>query len=82
MSACIGKSLSDDLTGVAALQPQPCVVSKAPSRDSSTQSDEAPQESELTAESGKLKMSEAISAATTGGFFVLLSTNTHFRSLL
>uniref|UniRef100_A0A4W6DDS1 Angiomotin like 2a n=1 Tax=Lates calcarifer TaxID=8187 RepID=A0A4W6DDS1_LATCA len=57
-----GKSLSDDLTGVAALQPQPCVVSKAPSRDSSTQSDEAPQESELTAESGKLKMSEAISA--------------------
>ncbi|GAA6217759.1 angiomotin-like protein 2 [Lates japonicus] len=60
-----GKSLSDDLTGAAALQPQPCVVSKAPSRDSSTQSDEAPQEPELTAEPGKLKMSEAISAATT-----------------
>ncbi|XP_044217640.1 angiomotin-like 2a [Thunnus albacares] len=54
------KSLSDDQTGAASLQHQPCVVPKRPSRDSSTQSDEVPQEPELTAES-----SEAISAATT-----------------
>ncbi|XP_040896600.1 angiomotin-like 2a isoform X2 [Toxotes jaculatrix] len=59
-----GKSLSDDLTGAAALQPQPCVVPRGRSRDCSTQSDEAPQEPELTAELSKLKTSEAISAAT------------------
>ncbi|KAM7410520.1 hypothetical protein PAMA_001791 [Pampus argenteus] len=56
-----GKSLSDDQTAAASLQHQPCVtVPKGPSRDSSTQSDEAPQEPELTAQS-----SEAIAAATT-----------------
>ncbi|XP_071343267.1 angiomotin-like 2a isoform X2 [Trachinotus anak] len=59
-----GKSLSDDLTGAAALQPHPCVVPKGPSRDSSTQCDEAPQE--LTAEPSKIKTEpEAVSAATT-----------------
>lgn len=51
------KSLSDDQTGAASLQPS--VVPKGPSRDSSTQSDEAPQEPEPN----KLKESEA--AATT-----------------
>ncbi|XP_039985278.1 angiomotin-like 2a isoform X2 [Xiphias gladius] len=61
-----GKSLSDDLTSAAALQPQPCVVPKGPSRDSSTQSDEVPQEPELKAEPSKLKTSEVISAATNG----------------
>ncbi|XP_045905462.1 angiomotin-like 2a isoform X1 [Micropterus dolomieu] len=60
-----GKSLSDDQTGAAALQRQPRVVPRGPSRDCSTQSDEAPQEPELTAEPSKLKTSEAISAATT-----------------
>ncbi|XP_069378600.1 angiomotin-like 2a isoform X2 [Paralichthys olivaceus] len=60
-----GKSLSDDLTGAAVLHPQPCVVPKGPSRDCSTQSDEAPQEPELTAAPGKLKTYEVISAATT-----------------
>ncbi|XP_070764774.1 angiomotin-like 2a isoform X1 [Enoplosus armatus] len=63
-----GKSLSDDQTGgaaAAALQPQTCVVPQRPSRDCGTQSDEAPREPELTAEPGKLKTSEAISAATT-----------------
>ncbi|XP_026161127.1 angiomotin-like 2a [Mastacembelus armatus] len=60
-----GKSLSDDQTGAGALQTQPCSVPKCPSRDSSTQSDQVPQEPELTAEQGKLKTSEAISAATT-----------------
>lgn len=65
----VGKSLSDDQTGAASLQHKPCVVPKRPSRDSSTQSDEVPQEPELTAES-----TEAISAATTGGLIVLLST--------
>ncbi|XP_044055786.1 angiomotin-like 2a isoform X2 [Siniperca chuatsi] len=60
-----GKSRSDDQTGAAALQPQPHVVPKGPSRDCSTQSDEAPQEPELTAEPSELKTSEAISAATT-----------------
>ncbi|XP_037626596.1 angiomotin-like 2a isoform X1 [Sebastes umbrosus] len=62
-----GKSLSDDQTGAAAaLQPQPCVGPRGPSRDSSTQSDNVPtEEPELTAEPGKLKMSEVISAAST-----------------
>ncbi|XP_059197934.1 angiomotin-like 2a [Centropristis striata] len=60
-----GKSLSDDQTGAAALQPQPRVGPRAPSRDSSTQSDEVPQEHELTEEPGKLKTSEMTSAATT-----------------
>ncbi|XP_042370216.1 angiomotin-like 2a [Plectropomus leopardus] len=60
-----GKSLSDDQTGAAAaaLQPQPRVGPRGPSRDCSTQSDEAPQEPELPAESEK--MSEEISAAAT-----------------
>ncbi|XP_034385765.1 angiomotin-like 2a isoform X2 [Cyclopterus lumpus] len=56
-----GKSLSDDQTGATALQPRPLVGPRAPSRDSSTQSDEALLEPELTAE----PMSEGISAATT-----------------
>ncbi|XP_053287197.1 angiomotin-like 2a isoform X1 [Pleuronectes platessa] len=51
-----GKSLSDDLTGAAVLHPRPCAVPKGPSRDSSTQCDEVPQE---------LKTSDVISAATT-----------------
>ncbi|XP_034439082.1 angiomotin-like 2a isoform X2 [Hippoglossus hippoglossus] len=51
-----GKSLSDDLTGAAVLHPRPCAVPKGPSRDSSTQCDEVPQE---------LETSEGISAATT-----------------
>ncbi|KAM9358073.1 angiomotin-like 2a isoform 2-T2 [Symphorus nematophorus] len=60
-----GKSLSDDQTGAAALQPRPHAAPKAPSRDCSTQSDEALQEPELAAEPSTLKTSEAISAATT-----------------
>ncbi|XP_035509338.1 angiomotin-like 2a [Morone saxatilis] len=59
-----GKSLSDDQTGATALQPRPLVVPRGPSRDCSTQSDEALQEPDLTAEPSKLKTSEA-SAATT-----------------
>lgn len=71
MSALTGKSLSDDLTGAAALQPHPCVAPRGPSRDSSTQSDEAPQEPELPAQPDKLKTEpDAVSAATTGGFNV------------
>lgn len=72
LSAFVGKSLSDDQTGAAALQPQPRVVPKRPSRDCGTQSDEAPLEPELAEESSKLKMSEAISAATSGGFIVFV----------
>ncbi|KAI3369071.1 hypothetical protein L3Q82_026033 [Scortum barcoo] len=64
-SKIVKKSLSDDQTGAAALRPQPRTVPKHPSRDCSTQSDEAPLEPEPTAESGKLKTSEAISAAPT-----------------
>ncbi|XP_035504150.2 angiomotin-like 2a isoform X1 [Scophthalmus maximus] len=60
-----GKSLSDDLTGVAPLRPQPRPAPRVASRDSSTQSDEAPPGPEPTAESGKLKRSEATSAAAT-----------------
>ncbi|XP_070688626.1 angiomotin-like 2a [Pempheris klunzingeri] len=60
-----GKSLSDDQTGAAVLQTQPYVAPRGPSRDSSTQSDEVPQEPEVTAEPSKLKTSEGISAATT-----------------
>ncbi|TDH08043.1 hypothetical protein EPR50_G00093680 [Perca flavescens] len=60
-----GKSLSDDQTGAAALQPRTRVGPRAPSRDSSTQSDEVPQEQELTAEPGMLKTSEMMSRATT-----------------
>ncbi|XP_041790924.1 angiomotin-like 2a isoform X2 [Chelmon rostratus] len=60
-----GSSLSDDQTGAAALQPRPRLVPKGPSRHCGTQSDEASPELELTAEPSKLKMSEAISAATT-----------------
>lgn len=61
-----GKSLSDDQTGAAAavLQPQPRMGPRGPSRDSSTQSDEVPQEPEPTAEPEKQKTSEVISAAT------------------
>ncbi|KAF3691276.1 Angiomotin-like 2a [Channa argus] len=44
------KSLSDDQTGAAALLPQLRGVPRGPSRDSSTQSEEAPQEPELRAE--------------------------------
>ncbi|XP_056271303.1 angiomotin-like 2a isoform X2 [Pseudoliparis swirei] len=56
-----GKSLSDDQTGAAALQPRPLKGPRAPGRDSSTQSDEALLEPEFTGE----PMSEGISAATT-----------------
>lgn len=70
LSAFVGKSLSDDQTGAAALQPQPRVAPRGPSRDSSTQSDEVPQEPELTTEPSKLRTLEAISADTTGGFIV------------
>ncbi|XP_030290190.1 angiomotin-like 2a isoform X2 [Sparus aurata] len=59
------KSLSDDQTGAAsaaALQPRPRVVPKRPSRDCSTQSDEAPPEPAVAAE---LKMFAPLSAATT-----------------
>ncbi|XP_034736308.1 angiomotin-like 2a [Etheostoma cragini] len=62
---CKGKSLSDDQTGAAALQPQPSVGPGAPSRDSSTQSDEVPEEEELPAEPGMLTTSETMSRATT-----------------
>ncbi|KAL6108528.1 amotl2 [Pungitius sinensis] len=54
-----GKSLSDDQTGAAVMQPLAIVRPRGPSRDSSTQSDEALLEPE------ELKMSEGISAATT-----------------
>ncbi|XP_060886517.1 angiomotin-like 2a isoform X2 [Labrus mixtus] len=54
-----GKSLSDDQTGAPALQIQPLVVPKRPSRDSSTQSDES------TAEPSKLKTPEVIPSTTT-----------------
>ncbi|XP_008275764.1 angiomotin-like 2a [Stegastes partitus] len=57
------KSLSDDQTGAAALQPRPFVSAKRPSRDSSTQSDEVPQEPE--AEADIEKTSELTSAAST-----------------
>ncbi|XP_074525181.1 angiomotin-like 2a isoform X2 [Halichoeres trimaculatus] len=56
-----GKSLSDDQTGAAALHIQPRVVSKGQSRDSSTQSDEAPQEQEP--ESCELKSDAATTDA-------------------
>ncbi|KAE8294418.1 Angiomotin-like 2a [Larimichthys crocea] len=61
-----GKNLSDDQTGAAAaaLQPRPRVVPQSSSRDCSTQCDEAPQEPELTAEPGKLKMAEAATTDT------------------
>uniref|UniRef100_A0A3P8R653 Angiomotin C-terminal domain-containing protein n=1 Tax=Astatotilapia calliptera TaxID=8154 RepID=A0A3P8R653_ASTCA len=59
-----GKSLSDDQTGSAVLQPKLLAAAKVLSRDCSTQSDEASQEPEATAEHGKLKMCEASSAAT------------------
>lgn len=68
MSLFVAKSLSDDQTGADALHPQPRVVPKGPSRDSSTQSDEALQEPELRAEPRKLKAPESISAATIGKF--------------
>lgn len=71
LSAFVGKSLSDDLTGVAPLRPQPRPAPRVASRDSSTQSDEAPPGPEPTAESGKLKRSEATPAAATGGFIVI-----------
>ncbi|XP_029355313.1 angiomotin-like 2a isoform X2 [Echeneis naucrates] len=59
-----GKSLSDDLTGATVLQP--CVVPKAPSRDSSTQSEEPSQDPDLTAEPSKLNTeSEVVSTAST-----------------
>uniref|UniRef100_UPI0037E87DD9 angiomotin-like 2a isoform X2 n=1 Tax=Semicossyphus pulcher TaxID=241346 RepID=UPI0037E87DD9 len=54
-----GKSLSDDQTGAAVLQIQSRVMPKRPSRDSSTQSDEALQEPELTAEPSKLRTADA-----------------------
>ncbi|XP_033478418.1 angiomotin-like 2a isoform X1 [Epinephelus lanceolatus] len=75
-----GKSLSDDQTGAAAaaLQPQPRMGPRGPSRDSSTQSDEAPQEPEPTAEPEKLKTSEVISAATSDSSEELLKT---FKSI-
>nr|XP_020465726.1 angiomotin-like protein 2 isoform X2 [Monopterus albus] len=60
-----GMNLSDDQTGAAALQPQPCAAPRVLSRDSSTQSDEALQEPELRTEQGKLKTSETITATTT-----------------
>ncbi|XP_028260250.1 angiomotin-like 2a isoform X2 [Parambassis ranga] len=56
-----GKSLSDDQTGAAVLQPQPLVAAKA----SSTQSCRAPQEPEVTAVPNQLKVTEGISTATT-----------------
>ncbi|KAM8874542.1 angiomotin-like 2a [Spinachia spinachia] len=60
-----GKSLSDDQTGAAAMQPLPILRPRGPSRDSSTQSDEALLEPELAAQPEELKMSGGISAATT-----------------
>ncbi|XP_040039861.2 angiomotin-like 2a isoform X2 [Gasterosteus aculeatus] len=60
------KSLSDDQTGAAAMQPLPIARPRGPSRDSSTQSDDVLLEPELTAEPEELKMSEGVSAATTG----------------
>lgn len=54
------------------LQPKLLAAAKVLSRDCSTQSDEASQEPEATAEHGKLKMCEASSAATPGGFFEVL----------
>ncbi|XP_041647743.1 angiomotin-like 2a isoform X2 [Cheilinus undulatus] len=60
-----GKSLSDDQTGAAVLHIQSLVVPKAPSRDSSTQSDEAQLEPESTTEPCKLKTPEVISASIT-----------------
>lgn len=59
----VAKSLSDDQTGASVLQPRPFVSAKSSSRDSSTQSDEAPQEPEAEADKGKT--SEGTSAAST-----------------
>lgn len=59
----VAKSLSDDQTGASVLQPRPFVSAKSSSRDSSTQSDEAPQEPEAEADKGKT--SEGNSAAST-----------------
>ncbi|XP_056132140.1 angiomotin-like 2a [Lampris incognitus] len=56
-----GKSLSDDQTGAALPPPQYCAVTKAQSRDSSTQSDMSLQEPEHTAEPSKPTTLEAIS---------------------
>ncbi|KAM7388684.1 hypothetical protein PAMP_024844 [Pampus punctatissimus] len=72
-----GKSLSDDQTGAASLQHKPCLmVPKGPSRDSSTQSDEAPQEPELAAQS-----SDAIAAATTDTSEELKASFKTFKSI-
>ncbi|XP_030583932.1 angiomotin-like 2a isoform X2 [Archocentrus centrarchus] len=58
------KSLSDDQTGAAVLQPELFAAAGGPSRDCSTQSDEAAQQPEATAEPSELKTCEASSAAT------------------
>ncbi|XP_017279060.1 angiomotin-like 2a isoform X2 [Kryptolebias marmoratus] len=60
-----GESISDDLTGAALLKPPSFVAAKSPKRDSSTQSEEAPQEQEVIAETDKIKTTEGISGATT-----------------
>ncbi|XP_012716686.2 angiomotin-like 2a [Fundulus heteroclitus] len=71
-----GKSLSDDQTGAAALKKTPSFVpAKAPTQDSSTQSDEATQELEVIAEQDK-------SQATEGNPAVSMGTSEEPRALL
>ncbi|CAJ1059808.1 angiomotin-like 2a isoform X2 [Xyrichtys novacula] len=79
-----GKSLSDDQTGAAALHIKSrVVVAKAPSRDSSTQSDEVPQEQEAesTAEPSKQKPCDVISAATSNATEEPKATLKTFKSI-
>ncbi|XP_038160131.1 angiomotin-like 2a [Cyprinodon tularosa] len=61
-----GKSLSDDQTGAASLKTPSFVTAKAPTQDSSTQSDETTQDLEVIAEQDKFQETEGISAATRG----------------
>ncbi|XP_047231731.1 angiomotin-like 2a [Girardinichthys multiradiatus] len=56
-----GKSLSDDQTGAAVLKTPSFVTAKAPTQDSSTQSDETMQELEVIAEQDKLQATAGIS---------------------
>ncbi|XP_043984734.1 angiomotin-like 2a isoform X3 [Gambusia affinis] len=61
-----GKSLSDDQTGAAILKPPSFVAAKAPTQDSSTQSDEVTPGLDVTAEKDRSQVNGGIPAATTG----------------
>lgn len=68
---CPGKSLSDDQTGVQTRGSSSSSIAapKCPSQDRSTQSESpAPQETLLAVQSGGLETSEALLAASDGGF--------------